>query len=64
MGTITAPVAIGRGIYSLVQIKNDPSKYAGKPLAIGGIVTGALYFVFLVIVILIYGLSFLMQGLG
>jgi hypothetical protein len=62
LGTITAPVAIGLGIFSLVQIKNDPAKYSGKPLAIVGIVTGALYFVFLVIIILIYGLAFLMQG--
>jgi Domain of unknown function (DUF4190) len=62
LGTITAPIAIGLGIFALVQIKNDPSKYAGRPLAIGGIVTGALYFVFLVLIILLYGLSFLVQG--
>ena len=62
LGTITAPIALGLGIFSLVQTKNHPDKYAGKPLAIGGIVTGGLYFVFLVLIILLYGLSFLMQG--
>jgi hypothetical protein len=62
LGVITGPVAIGMGIYSLVQIKNNPDKFTGKPLAIIGIVTGAVYFVFLVVIILVYGLMFLVQG--
>lgn len=62
LGVITGPVAIGMGIYSLVQIKNNPDKFTGKPLAIIGIVTGAVYFVFLVLIILVYGLMFLVQG--
>ena len=64
LGVITGPVAIGMGIYSLVQIKNNPDKFTGKPLAIIGIVTGAVYFVFLVFIILVYGLMFLVQGVN
>ena len=61
-GVITGPIAVGLGIVALVQIKNNPTQYAGKPLAIGGIVTGGLYFVFLALIVLLYGLSFLMGG--
>lgn len=63
-GVLTSPVAIGLGIFSLVQIKNNPDQYTGKPLAIIGIATGALYFVGLVLIILLYGLAFLMQGIS
>jgi uncharacterized protein DUF4190 len=62
-GVLTSPVAIGLGIFALIQIKNDPAKYGGKPLAIGGIVAGGLYFLFLALIILIYGLSFLSSGI-
>jgi hypothetical protein len=62
LGVITGPVAIGLGIYSLNQIKNNPDKFTGKPFAITGIVTGSLYFVFLVLIILLYGLMFFVQG--
>ncbi|HKO95358.1 MAG TPA: DUF4190 domain-containing protein [Pyrinomonadaceae bacterium] len=63
-GVLTSPVAIGLGLYALSLIKKDPNKYGGKGLAIGGIVAGSAYFVFLAIFILIYGLSFLMSGLN
>jgi hypothetical protein len=59
LGMLTGPVAIILGIVALVQIKNDPTKYAGKGMAIGGIVTGALYFVLLALIILLYGMAFL-----
>src|SRR6266851_2804611 len=51
-GVITAPIAIGLGIYQLIQIKKDPTKFGGKPLSIVGIVTGGAYFVFLAFIIL------------
>jgi len=63
VGVITGPIAIAMGIYQLVQIKKDPEKHGGKPLSIIGIVLGGAYFVFLAFIILIYGLSFLAQGL-
>jgi hypothetical protein len=61
-GVLTSPVAIVLGIFALLKAKNDPDHYGGKGMAIGGIVTGALYFVFVALIILIYGLSFLMSG--
>src|SRR5215510_13422217 len=60
-GVITAPIAIGLGGYQLSQIKKDPAKAGGKGMAIAGIVTGSAYFVFVAFIILIYGVSFLMN---
>ena len=62
-GLLTAPVAIVLGIYALSQIKSQPDRYTGKPLAVAGIVTGGLYFVLLAVIILIYGLGILLSGL-
>lgn len=59
-GVITGPVALGLGVYALSLIKKDPSKYGGRRMAIAGMVLGSLYFVFLALIILLYGLSFLM----
>jgi hypothetical protein len=63
-GLLTAPVAVGLGIFSLVQIKNKPDQYSGKPLAIIGIVTGALYLLGTILMILIYGLGMILGSLG
>ena len=63
-GVVTGPVAIVMGIIQLVMIKNNPNEYTGKPLAIIGIVTGAVYFAVLAIIIIIYGAAFLAGGLG
>jgi len=62
-GVLTGPVAIILGIIALVQMKNDPSKYGGKGLAIGGIATGGLYFVILALIIVLYGIGILMSGI-
>jgi hypothetical protein len=62
-GLVTSPVAVALGIVSLVQIKNNPTKYAGKPFAIGGIITGGLYFAILALITLLYGLGFLLGGM-
>ncbi len=62
LGVLTSPTAIVLGIVSLTQIKNDPTANGGKPFAIVGIVLGALYFLVVAFIILIYGMSFLMQG--
>lgn len=63
-GLIMAPVAIVLGIYALSQIKSEPNRYTGRPLAITGIVSGSLYFVLLAVMILIYGLGILLSGLN
>ncbi|HEV2883311.1 MAG TPA: DUF4190 domain-containing protein [Pyrinomonadaceae bacterium] len=61
-GVLTGPIAIILGFIALSQIKKEPNKYGGRGMALAGIITGALYFVFLILIILIYGLSFLMSG--
>ena len=63
LGVIAAPVAIGLGVYQLIQIKNKPDEAGGKPLAIVGIATGAAYFVILVFIIIIYGGMIFLSGL-
>lgn len=63
-GVLSGPIAIVLGFVALSQIKKDPKRYGGKGMAIGGIVTGGLYFLFLALIILIYGLSFLVSGLN
>jgi hypothetical protein len=57
LGLVTGPVAIGLGIGALAQIKNNPGKYVGKPLAITGIALGAAYLLFWVLIVLIYGVA-------
>ena len=63
LGVLSSPVAIGMGIYQLIQIKNKPDEAGGKPFAIVGIITGALYFVGLAIIILFYGVAIMMGGM-
>jgi hypothetical protein len=63
LGTLSAPVALGLGIYQLVQIKNKPEEYGGKPFAIVGVATGAVYFLGILVIILIYGAAILMGGI-
>jgi len=60
VGVVTGPIAIVLGIISLVQIKNNPERHTGRPMAIAGIVTGAVYFVLIGIFILF---AVLMQGI-
>jgi hypothetical protein len=64
LGVLSAPVAIGLGIYQLNQIKKDPEHNTGKPFALTGVIAGAVYFVGLAIIILIYGIALLSGGLG
>jgi len=62
-GILTAPVALVLGIVSLVQIKNEPARHGGKGLAIAGIICGALYFVILIFIAVIYGIGIMFQGI-
>ena len=64
MGALTAPAAIGLGIYQMAQIKKDPEHNGGRSFAITGIITGAVYFVLVAIIILLYGMAILVGGLG
>lgn len=53
IGLFTGPLAIVLGAVALVKIKNEPSRYSGKGLAIAGIITGSIFplFFFLYMVI-------------
>ena len=62
LGVISAPVALGLGIYQLIQIKNKPDENGGKPMAVVGVALGAAYFLFLALIIVIYGAAIFMQG--
>jgi hypothetical protein len=64
LGVVTSPVALGLGIYQLSQIKKDPEHNTGKPFALVGIITGALYFLGVAVIILIYGIALLSGGLA
>lgn len=59
VGILTGPIAIILGIISLIQIKNNPERNTGKPMAVAGIVMGAVYFVLIAIFIIF---AVLMQG--
>ena len=63
LGVVSGPVAIGLGIYQLIQIKNKPEENTGKPFAIVGIATASAYFLLLAVIILIYGVAIFMGGI-
>ena len=64
VGLITGIVAIALGAYQLVQIKNDPEHNTGKPFAITGIATSALYIVVWILLIIVYGFAIFMGSLN
>lgn len=62
IGVISAPVALGLGIFQLIQIKNKPEEAGGKSMAIVGVALGGAYFLLLALIIVIYGAAVFMQG--
>ena len=61
LGVVLSPAALITGFIALSQIKKDPGMYRGQALAVGGIVTGAIYIVGLV-AYLIFMLFLLANG--
>ena len=53
-GPLLGVVAIVLGIVALTQIKNDPRRFGGKGLAIGGIAVGALWILFILFWLLLF----------
>ena len=49
---------------ALSKIKKDPSRFSGREMAIGGIVTAIIYFAILIMIVLIYGLAIIGAGLS
>jgi len=56
--------AIILGSVSLVQIKNDPVNNTGKPLALTGVIIGAAYLAFCIVIVVIYGFAIFMGALN
>lgn len=56
-GFVLSPAALIVGFIALSQIKKDPQRYGGKGLALGGIVTAAIYLVIYIVIIMIYILA-------
>jgi hypothetical protein len=63
IGLFSSIAAIILGGISLTQIKNDPEHNTGKPLALVGIITAALYLVFWILIIVLWGIGTMMGGL-
>ncbi len=63
LGVLLSPAAMITGFIYLSQNKADPVRYPARGLAIGGIVTGIIYFAILALIILIYGAAILSGGL-
>ncbi|MBL8182262.1 MAG: DUF4190 domain-containing protein [Blastocatellia bacterium] len=57
IGVLLAPAALITGFIAISQMNKDPQRYTGKGLAWGGIVTGALYIVGLILIIILVGLA-------
>lgn len=62
-GLLFSPVALVTGFIALSKLKKDPSRYGGRGMAIGGIVTAIIYFSVLILIVLIYGLAIIGSGL-
>ena len=63
LGILLSPAALITGFIALSQINKDPSKYKGRGLAMGGIITAADYIVGLIAFMLLYGAAALLGGL-
>jgi|ERR1043166_1174222 hypothetical protein len=63
-GLLLSPAALITGFLALSYIKKDPERYGGRGLALGGIVTGVIYFCLLILFVIVYGAFSLFNGLS
>jgi hypothetical protein len=64
IGVLLGPAAMITGFIAMQKSKKDPQTYGGRGLAIGGIVTGAIYFALLILFLIIYGVAVIGGGLA
>ena len=64
LGVLLGPAAMITGFIAMQKNKKDPQTYGGRGLAIGGIVTGAIYFALLILFLIIYGVAVIGGGLA
>jgi len=64
LGVLLGPAAMITGFIAMQKNKKDPQTFGGRGLAIGGIVTGAIYFVLLILFFIIYGIAMIGGGLA
>lgn len=64
LGLLLGPAAMITGFIAMSQNKNDPQKYGGRGMAIGGIVTGALYIAIMALIVVLYGAAIFLGSLG
>lgn len=55
LGLLLGPAAMITGFISLSQIKNKPDAYTGRGFAIAGIVTGSVFLLGYIVIMIIYG---------
>lgn len=64
IGVLLSPAALITGFIALSQIKKDPSRFTGRGLAIGGMVTGTVYFVALILIVVLWGAAIFLGNLN
>lgn len=64
IGVLLGPAAMITGFIAMQKNKSNPQAYGGRGLAIAGIITGAVYFVLLILFFIIYGLAAIGGSLG
>jgi len=62
LGLLLSPAALITGFLALSYIKKNPEAYGGRGLAIGGIATGAVFLVFFLLFVIIYGAAMIIGG--
>lgn len=62
LGLLLSPAAIVTGTIALLQIKKDSTANGGRGMAIAGIVVGSVFLACYLLIIILYGIGFLLGG--